>query len=100
MCLKTYSHEYKQFEQQFEQHVVTLRKIAGMTIETLTRCRDQSNFENVWQLTAKLSEKIKSIIKDSEYEFKEPTSQRPRKVSRRLQALVGEEESDNCMLEM
>ena len=79
--------------------VVTLQKYAKMTIKTLKGCRDEVNFENIWLLTTKLSEKLINAIKDTNFEFKEPSSQRPRKVSRRLQSLAGEEGSEQIVPE-
>ena len=75
--------------------VVTLRKNAEMTIETLKRCRNEKDCGHMWELSVKHSEKVKSLIKDHpNFEFQNLKTPRLRKVLLRLQALIGEEGSE------
>ena len=77
--------------------VVTLRKNAEMTIETLKRCRNKNDCGHMWELAVKHSEKVKSSIKDHpNFEFQNPETPKLRKVRLRLQALIGEEGSEYC----
>ena len=79
--------------------IATLRKNANMTITTLKRCRTDDDFDNMWELTSKLSEKVQEVIRDTSFKFKDPSTKRSRKVSRRLQDLVGEERAETNTLQ-
>ena len=79
--------------------IITLRKNAEMTIETLNRCRNDEDCKNLWELAINLGEKLKPLIKDyPNFEFKDPATPRLRKVPLRLQALVGEEGSEYAVV--
>ena len=53
----------------------------------------------MWELTSKLSEKVQEVIRDTSFKFKDPSTKRSRKVSRRLQDLVGEERAETNTLQ-
>ena len=62
---------------------------ADMTIQTLRNCRNEENFNSVWQIASAVGLKIKKWLTNSQFELREARA--PRQTpSRRLQALVGE----------
>ena len=69
--------------------VISARRNADMTIQTLRQCRNEESFNSVWQLASAMGLKIKKWLTNSEFELREARA--PRQTpSRRLQALVGE----------
>ena len=66
--------------------VISARRNADMTIQTLRQCR---SFSNVWQIASAMGLKIKKWLTNSQFELREARA--PRQTpSRRLQAFVGE----------
>jgi len=70
--------------------VVTAKKTADATIQTLSECRNDKSFETAWETAQNFSDLIKQNITDARFAFKDAMLPRRRQVSRRLQALVGE----------
>ena len=70
--------------------VGTARRTANATITTLQSCREELHFENLWEITEKVSTKMEMWIQNTIFSFRKPAALRIKKPSRRLQALVGE----------
>ena len=69
--------------------VISARRNADMTIQTLRQCRNEESFNSVWQIASAMGLKIKKWLTNSQFELRE--ARVPRQTpSRRLQALVGE----------
>ena len=69
--------------------VISARRNADMTIQTLRQCRNEESFNSVWQIASAMGLKIKKWLTNSQFELREARA--PRQTpSRRLQALVGE----------
>ena len=69
--------------------VISARRNADMTIQTLRQCRNEESFNSVWQIASVMGLKIKKWLTNSQFELREARA--PRQMpSRRLQALVGE----------
>ena len=69
--------------------VISARRNADMTIQTLRQCRNEESFNSVWQIASAMGLKIKKWLTNSQFELREARA--PRQMpSRRLQALVGE----------
>ena len=88
------THRLSQYLQGKEVDVLSARKIANMTMETLRRCRSEDQFNIVWQMASVLGSKIKSLLSDTVFELREARTPRHRP-SRRLQALLGESGKDH-----
>ena len=69
--------------------VISVRRNAEMTIETLCQCRNEESFNSVWQIASAMGLKIKKWPTNSQFELREARAPRQRP-SRRLQALVGD----------
>ena len=73
----------------FSVDVISARRNADMTIQTLRQCRNEESFNSVCQITSAMGLKIKKWLTNSQFELREARA--PRQTpSRRLQALVGE----------
>ena len=73
----------------FSVDVISARRNADMTIQTLRQCRNEESFNSVWQIASAMGLKIKKWLTNSQFELREARA--PRQTpSRRLQALVGE----------
>ena len=70
--------------------VITARKTADATIETLNGCRNEECFSLTWKRAEVLSNEIKQSMEGREFSFKEAEVPRNRRPSLRLQALFGE----------
>ena len=70
--------------------VITARRTADMTVQTLIDCRSEDSFNALWDRTLVLSREVKDAIKDSRFCFKEAQQPRRKKTPKRLQALIGE----------
>ena len=69
--------------------VISARRNADLTIQTLRQCRSEESFKSVWQLASAMGLKMKNWLTNSQFELREARA--PRQTpSRRLQALVGE----------
>ena len=69
--------------------VISTRRNADMTIQTLRQCRSEESFNSVWQIASAMGLKMKKWLTNSQFELREART--PRQTpSRRLQALVGE----------
>jgi len=69
--------------------VISARRNADMTIQTLRQCRSEESFSSVWQIASTMGLKIKKWLTNSQFELQEARA--PRQTpSRCLQALVGE----------
>ena len=72
--------------------VISARRNADMTVQTLRQCRNEESFSSVWQLASAMGLKIKKWLTNSEFELREARA--PRQTpSLRLQALVGERQT-------
>lgn len=72
--------------------VISARRNADMTIQTLRQCRNEESFNSLWQLASAMGLKIKKWLTNSEFELREARA--PRQTpSLRLQALVGERQT-------
>lgn len=69
--------------------VITAKRNAYLTIKTLSGCRNEDNFELLWERAEIFCDRMKEEIKETLFTFKEARAPRT-KPSRRLQALVGE----------
>ena len=69
--------------------VISARRNADLTIQTLRQCRSEESFKSVWQLASAMGLKMKNWLTNSQFELREARApgQTP---SRRLQALQGE----------
>ena len=72
--------------------VMTARRNASSTIKALQKCRNESNFELLWEKAELLSKNMKVWIADTEFSFKDAKIPR-KKPSKRLQAMLGETSS-------
>ena len=73
----------------FSVYVISARRNADMTIQTLRQSRNEESFNSVWQIASAVGLKIKKWLTNSQFELRE--AREPRQTpSRRLQALVGE----------
>lgn len=70
--------------------VITARKTASATLETLANCRNEDNFETVWVMVEMLGQRIQKVIENTPFSFKEARAPRKKMVPHRLQALVGD----------
>jgi hypothetical protein len=71
--------------------VISAKRAADLTIQTLRICRTDETFEQVWPPTDSMSERFKELIKDwSRFSCRDATAPRSRQVSRRLLSLAGE----------
>ena len=69
--------------------VISARRNADMTIQTLCQCRNEESFNSVGQMSSAMGLKIRKWLTNSQFELREARA--PRQTpSRRLQALVGE----------
>ncbi|PFX12983.1 Zinc finger MYM-type protein 1 [Stylophora pistillata] len=69
--------------------VISARRNADLTIQTLRQCRSEESFKSVWQLASPMGLKMKNWLTNSQFELRETRA--PRQTPpRRLQALVGE----------
>ena len=69
--------------------VISARRNADMTIETLRQCRSEGSFNSVWRIVSAIDLKMKKWLTNSQFELREARA--PRQTpSHRLQALVGE----------
>ena len=69
--------------------VISARRNADMTIQTLRQCRSEESFNSVWQIASAMGLKMKKWLTNSQFELR--GARTPRQTpSRRLQALVGE----------
>ena len=69
--------------------VISARRNADKTIQTLRQGRNEESFNNVWQIASAKGLKIKKWLTNSQFELREARA--PRQTpSRRLQAHVGE----------
>ena len=75
--------------------VVTARRNANLTLETLRSCRNEESFKSVWKLCECVCNKVRSWINDTDFPFRDARVPR-RQTSTRLQALVGENPSHNA----
>ena len=75
--------------------VVTARRNANLTLETLRSCRNEESFKSVWKLCECVCNKVRSWINDTDFSFRDARVPR-RQTSTRLQALVGENPSHNA----
>ena len=75
--------------------VVTARRNANLTLETLCSCRNEESFKSVWKLCECVCNKVRSWINDTDFSFRDARVPR-RQTSTRLQALVGENPSHNA----
>ena len=75
--------------------VVTARRNANLTRETLRSCRNEESFKSVWKLCECVCNKVRSWINDTDFSFRDARVPR-RQTSTRLQALVGENPSHNA----
>ena len=69
--------------------VISARRNADLTIQTLRQCRSEESFKSVWQLASAMGLKMKNWLTNSQFELREARAHR-QTPSRRLQALVGE----------
>ena len=69
--------------------VISARRNADMTIQTLRQCRNEESFNSVWQIASAMGLKIKKWLTNSQFELREARAPR-QTLSPRLQALVGE----------
>lgn len=70
--------------------VVTIKRNAEMTIETLKNCRTERDHALTWDLSMKLSKDIDELVKEEvDFEFQYPKLTK-KTTSKRFQALVGE----------
>ena len=70
--------------------VISARRTARDTTETLEGCRSTDSFQLIWQGTVTLGQKIEDLIDGQGFQFKEPKLPRRKRPSKRMQALVGE----------
>ena len=75
--------------------VVTARRNANLTLETLRSCRNEESFKSVWKLCECVCNKVRSWINDTDFSFRDARVPR-RQTSTRLQALVEENPSHNA----
>ncbi|XP_068692643.1 zinc finger MYM-type protein 1-like [Montipora foliosa] len=75
--------------------VVTARRNANLTLQTLRSCRNEESFKSVWKLCECVCNKVRSCINDTDFSFRDARVPR-RQTSTRLQALVGENPSHNA----
>ena len=74
--------------------VITTPNNANMTVQSLKKCRSDQHHQNLWDLVMNISDKVKSWVTESSFvDFLEASVPRPRKIPRKLQALVREEGS-------
>ena len=83
------THSLCQYLQGKNIDVLSARRIANMTMETLRRCRSEQQFGLVWQMASLMGLKVKTWLANSPFEFREARAPRHRP-SQRLQALLGE----------
>ncbi|XP_071826952.1 zinc finger MYM-type protein 1-like [Apostichopus japonicus] len=69
--------------------VISAKRSADATKQTLKDCRNDEMFELVWKQAELLGNNIKECIADTDYEFKEPKLPRARRPPRRLEGLMG-----------
>ena len=69
--------------------MITARKTASATIETLANCRNQDSFESIWKCAEKLGQTIQEIIQGTRFLFKEARVPRRKKCH-----IVGESTTD------
>jgi hypothetical protein len=74
--------------------VITAKKTADSTIIALRKCRNEESFQLVWSRAEIASQTVKKNIQGSEFTFKDAKVPRSRP-SRRLQALIGEQSSND-----
>ena len=79
--------------------VITARKTATATKDTLHHCRNEEHFESAWNYTDKLAQNVKEVIQGTRFSFKEARVGRKKQVSRRRQALIGEEPATDVQLD-
>jgi hypothetical protein len=77
--------------------VITAKRNADLTSNTLLKCRNENNFELLWERAQIISNEMKTDIKGSRFEFKE-AREAQKKLSRRLQAPIGESTYTACVL--
>ena len=74
-----------------------MRKViynANLTIQTLESCRDEDNFELIWQKTSIICDKIKALLELEESDFDFKDNKLPMHTpSKRRQVLMGESSS-------
>ena len=75
--------------------VVTARRNANLTLETLRSCRNEESFKSEWKLCECVCNKVRTWINDTDFSFQDARVPR-RQTSTRLQALVGENPSHNA----
>ena len=88
------THRLSQYLQRKDVDVISARKIANMTMETLCRCRSEDQFNIVWNMASLMGLKIKFLLSNTGFELREARVPRHRP-SRRLEALVGESSKDH-----
>ena len=69
--------------------VISARRNADMTIQTLRQCRSELSFNSVWQIASAMGLKMKKWLTNSQFELRGARTPRQTPL-RRLQALVGE----------
>ena len=67
--------------------VISARRNADMTIQTLRQCWSEESFKSMWQTASAMGLKMKKWLANSQFELREARAPR-HKPSRRLQALV------------
>ena len=75
--------------------VVMAKSTANATVETLANCRDEDTFALIWTRSKQICKELDKAT--SEYQCLFGTRQRQTRPSRRLQALIGEEEDEVIM---
>ena len=82
------------FIQSYTIYVRKVRHNANLTIQTLESCRNEDDFELIWQKTSIICDKIKTLLdlEEIDSDFKDPKLPR-HKPSKRRQVLMGESSS-------
>lgn len=69
--------------------VISARRNAAMTIQTLRQCWSETSFNSVWQIASAMGPKMEKWLTNSQFELREARA--PRQTpSHHLQAFVGE----------
>ncbi len=72
-------------------HMITGKKTADATMETLAKCRNEESFQMAWCRAEILLQMIKTEMNGTRFSFKDATAPRCRQPLHRLQALIGEQ---------
>ena len=65
------THRLSQYLQGKDVDVISARKIANMTMETLRRCRSEDQFNIVWNMASLMGLKIKLLLSNTRFELRE-----------------------------